>query len=98
MKARDDRAWSAHFFDHGKGQDHPGVRGTLWAAYNGVTEFIDHCLPPNGGKRRRTSSPQSTATPTNDRRLESVWFGSGYRAKARAYQVAKQWLTAAPTN
>jgi len=29
-------------FTDGKGQDIPGVRGTLWAAYNAVTEQITH--------------------------------------------------------
>lgn len=29
-------------YESGTGQDIPGVRGTLWAAYNAVTEFVDH--------------------------------------------------------
>lgn len=28
--------------DTGIGHDIPGVRGTLWGAYNAVTEFVDH--------------------------------------------------------
>lgn len=24
------------------GNNEPSVRGTLWAAYNGVTEYVDH--------------------------------------------------------
>lgn len=62
-----DRAWSEYFFDQGKGADLPGVRGTLWAAYNGVVELIDHRLLDQ----------------TAHRRLDSVWFGPGYQAKAR---------------
>lgn len=27
-------------FEHGRGNDLPGVRGTAWAAYNAVTEFL----------------------------------------------------------
>ena len=29
-------------FEKGRGNDMPGVRGTLWAAYNSVTEFLTH--------------------------------------------------------
>jgi len=29
-------------FDAGRGQDNAAVRGTWWAAYNGVTEWVDH--------------------------------------------------------
>ena len=25
-----------------QGQDNKAIRGTLWAAYNGVTEWVDH--------------------------------------------------------
>ena len=57
-----------------------GTKGTLWAAYNGVTELVDFRLGP------RTSA---------DRRLQSAWFGSGYSTKARAYKIgldcAKKW-------
>jgi len=28
-----------HLFEHGRGNDLPGVRGTAWAAYNAVTEY-----------------------------------------------------------
>ena len=27
-------------FEHGKGNDMPGVKGSMWAAYNAVTEFL----------------------------------------------------------
>jgi Domain of unknown function (DUF932) len=46
--------------------------GTLWAAYNGVTEYLDH---------RRTRQ-------TPGRRLASLWFGEGHRVKARAHRAA----------
>jgi len=75
-RIQENRFWSRYFFEHGKGNDRSGVRGTLWAAYNGVTELIDH---------RRT---QRTA----DRRLDSAWFGNGYFIKARALRVARAKL------
>jgi len=35
----------------GTGLDIPGVRGTAWAVYNGVTEFIDRYKPTKGDNR-----------------------------------------------
>lgn len=71
-----DRLFAEHFFDQGRGTDIKGVPGTLWAAYNGVTELIDH---------RRFGYSDS-------RRLGSVWFGDGYLTKARAFRVAQDRL------
>ena len=79
--ARSHRMWAGHFYRDGKGNRLPGVEGTLWAAYNGVAEFIDH---------------RSYQWLTPNRRLRSVWFGRGASTKARAYRVAHEkaavWL------
>lgn len=79
-RAQENRLLGECLFSEGQGNQLEGVTGTLWAAYNGVTELIDH---------RATAQP-------GDRRLESVWFGNGYLAKARAFKVAadktKAWL------
>lgn len=69
------RDWAAYFFEKGNGNNKPGVQGTLWAAYNGITEYVDHCRKPK-------------STQSDDRRLNSLWFGEGYQIKARAYRVA----------
>ena len=61
----------------------PKVRGTLWAAYNGVTELIDH-----------RKARQHDADTTLDR-LNSIWFGRGAAIKERALRVAEQMATAA---
>jgi len=43
--------WNAHqerlldLFENGKGTEIPGVRGTAWAAFNSVTEYLDHVYP-----------------------------------------------------
>jgi len=29
-------------FEDGRGANLPKVRGTLWGAYNAITEFVDH--------------------------------------------------------
>ncbi len=72
-----ERALAQHFFESGKGNQMKGVKGTLWAAYNGVTEYVDHRA--TGGK-----DPSS--------RLESVWFGNGYLIKVRAFEIAENKL------
>lgn len=75
-RVEENRFWSRYLFEHGKGNDRPGTRGTLWAAYNGVTELIDH---------RETQQ-------TPERRLDSAWFGDGYHVKGRALRVARAKL------
>ena len=67
-----DRGWSEYFFDQGRGNREPGVAGSLWAAFNGVTEWQDH-------RKSRQNQNQ---------RLISSWFGGAYQTKARAYSVA----------
>jgi hypothetical protein len=54
-------------FHKGKGNDLPGVQGTLWAAYNGIAEMVDH------GANKRSPSQH----------LDYIWFGGGYGVKAR---------------
>ena len=62
-----------HFFDEGRGNRLPGVRETLGAAFNGVTELLDH---------RKTKQPPG-------QRLSSIWFGDNYRIKAKAFSLAQ---------
>jgi phage/plasmid-like protein (TIGR03299 family) len=72
------RQWAEYFFVQGKGNQVQGVKGSLWAAYNGIAEYLDH--------RGAYQLP--------DRRLNSAWFGGGYLAKARAFMVAQEQLRA----
>jgi len=65
-------------FETGIGLDMPGIEGTTWAAYNAVTEWVDHHRPT------RSSNPLERAS----RRLDSSWFGSGAKVKARAWNLA----------
>ena len=60
-----------NLFESGRGNDLPKVRGTLWAAYNGVAEAVDHHF--------KNRSPEN--------RLNSIWFGNGYFIKARAFTL-----------
>jgi phage/plasmid-like protein (TIGR03299 family) len=72
------RKAAEQLFTMGRGNEMSGVRGTLWAAYNGVAELVDH----------------SSEGPSRGSRLESIWFGSGYLTKARAYRIAIDRATA----
>lgn len=61
----------------GAGNDRAGVRGTWWAAYNGVTEYLSH---------QRGSSAE--------KRLDSLWFGSGVNMNRKALEVGLEMATA----
>ena len=73
------------------------MAGTLWAAYNGVCELVDHsagqALGPRAAANGRELPAESAragglrVTPPQ-RRLESCWFGTGYRTKVRAWDAA----------
>lgn len=71
-RAKSNRDWAKYLFENGEGNKMEGVSGSLWAAFNGVTELIDH-------KVNRQS---------NERKLNSVWFGDGAVVKSKAYKVA----------
>ena len=68
-RARNESAW---LFEGGRGNAAPKVRGTLWAAYNGVAEFVDYAVTHRDRSHR----------------LDAVWFGHGYLSKVRAYRLA----------
>ena len=67
-----DRSGSSRLFSEGMGNDVPGVKGTLWAAYNGVTEFVDFHRGAYGDTKW----------------LENIWFGAPSGVKARALDNA----------
>ena len=70
------RRQAAVLFTSGKGNNMPDVVRSLWAAYNGITEMIDH------GRSKRTP----------DQHLEHIWFGGGCSIKVRAFEIAKQQM------
>ena len=79
--AADRRRWAMHFFREGEGNGARPVRETMWAAYNGVTELIDH------------RKPNVRGPDFSSRRLHSVWFGAGAMVKQRALQIAEEWTS-----
>jgi phage/plasmid-like protein (TIGR03299 family) len=56
----------------GRGNDLPSVQGTLWTAYNAVSEWLTY-------QRGRSS---------DDNRLNSLWFGAGALTNRHALGVA----------
>jgi uncharacterized protein DUF932 len=53
------------------------AKGTLWGAYNAVTEYVDHY------RGARVDETQ---------RLKSMWFGAGERIKKHAFRIAADML------
>jgi phage/plasmid-like protein (TIGR03299 family) len=56
----------------------PGVRGTLWGAFNSVSEWADHQATVRG----------QTDLQRADGRLFSNWFGSSAAVKRQAFEAA----------
>jgi len=73
------RIRAAGLFEKGKGNDHKAIRGTLWAAYNGVVELIDHHWTYSSLWHR----------------MESTCFGENERVKQLALKTAEKMLRTA---
>ncbi|WP_298625068.1 DUF932 domain-containing protein, partial [uncultured Zoogloea sp.] len=65
-------------FEAGVGNDRAGVRGTWWAAYNAVTEWLTH----------HRGSPAGTEREQAERRFDSLHLGPGRRLGVRALMLA----------
>lgn len=63
-------------FETGDGNAMPGVRGTLWAAYNAVTQWVD----------------RESYTTRQKEPLRTIWFGDGARMKRVAFDTAAALL------
>jgi phage/plasmid-like protein (TIGR03299 family) len=63
----------------GKGVEIPGVRGTAWAAFNGVTEYLDHFRVMKG--------TDDDASAARSRRMESILFGNVAETRERAGKI-----------
>jgi phage/plasmid-like protein (TIGR03299 family) len=74
----DDRDGCFRQFKEGPGTHLPGVEGTLWAAYNGVTDYYDHIR--RYGLRG------------DGNRMAGALFGRGLEIKNRAYDRAKRMV------
>lgn len=67
----------SELFETGKGTDIKGVKGTAWAAYNAITEYVDYHRPTKGDIGNRT---------------KSLLFGSGAMIKDRAWNEAVELI------
>jgi phage/plasmid-like protein (TIGR03299 family) len=76
QRVRHDRQECERRFDQGPAQQLAGVKGTLWAAYNAVTEYADHGRSAYSGEQR----------------LRSIWFGRAEQIKSRAHREAINML------
>ena len=79
-RAKNVREKLEHLFEEGLGQDLPRIRHSAWAAFNAVTEYVDHHRASRG----------KTQQDIRSNRLKSAWFGSGARTKQRAWDLAIQ--------
>lgn len=70
-------------YESGKGQDIPEIRLTTWAAFNAVTEYVDHHRP----MRARNEVDRAA------NRLESAWLGGGSLLKRKAFDTALEMAT-----
>ena len=66
-------------FDKGHGNDVKGVKGTRWAAYNAVTQYVDWHRP--------TKNVTADDYGEKDVRLHSIVWGGGATLKKRALQL-----------
>lgn len=62
----------------GRGSDISGVRGTVWGAYNAVTEYLDHHKEYRGGTAKR---------------LEASQFGTGLHLKKKALAIGAEMVS-----
>jgi phage/plasmid-like protein (TIGR03299 family) len=65
-----------HLYHEGAGVRIPGVRGTVWAAYNAVTEYLDHVYPVLASGR------------VSRVRQQAAVFGSASTIRDRAFRAA----------
>lgn len=75
----------SRLFEHGKGNDLPGVKGTAWAAFNGVAEYVDYFRSTKGG---------DDAQGKLQARAESLLYGSGALLKQKAWDAAVDLIAA----
>lgn len=64
----------SRLFERGRGNDLPGVKGTVWAGFNAVTEYVDYF--------------RSTRGDEGENRAKSLLFGSGAILKQSAWDKA----------
>lgn len=82
--AQDARGKLGELFEEGAGAQMAGVRHTMWAAYNSVTEYVDHVT-------KTTDRTKALTRDARESRLASAWFGPGAQLKSRAFERAMDY-------
>lgn len=77
--AQKKRAEFHRLYEEGMGNDAAPIKHTLWAAYNAVTESVDH-----------RSYRGKTMGDRENNRLNSIWWGKSARIKEQAWDQALQ--------
>jgi phage/plasmid-like protein (TIGR03299 family) len=67
-------------FLHGAGNDQSEVKNTRWAAFNAVTDFVDHHIQVVSG---------DTELAHKEARMNSSSFGNGARLRQKAFELLK---------
>jgi len=73
--------------EEGAGNDLPGVRGTWWAAYNAVTQWLTHSR----------GSAQGSVREQAERRFDALHFGDSRKLGCRALMYALEWAARSPS-
>lgn len=73
-------------FENGRGNNDVYVRGSAWAAFNAVTEYIDYYAPIGRGFGGTLKTLASTDTAVVDRRLNSSWFGKSGDVRQQVFE------------
>ena len=73
-------------FITGRGQDLPHVRGTAWAAYNAVTEYVDY-----RSRVQKIGDVTQGSLLAQDRRLHRSWFGRGQEIRNHAWNLLRDY-------
>jgi phage/plasmid-like protein (TIGR03299 family) len=69
-------------FEYGRGQELASAKGTMWGAYNAVTEYLSY----QAGKARKVEL--LTDQRNVDNRMNSLWFGANRKLNEEALTVA----------
>lgn len=65
-----------HLFEYGKGNSNPAIKHSVYAAYNAVTEYVDHYKTVKNLEKDKTN------------KLKNIWFGTGASLKEKAFSKA----------
>ena len=65
-------------FEYGSGNGVQGVKGTAWAMFNGICEYLEY---------KRPTRTFGNSDKVEDQRAKSILFGSGQKMKQRAFDL-----------